>query len=98
MGFGPLGGMAGERVIIGDVFDGSGAVAGSDLQRASDLATAMLASLGLGSLQYGDVSMPKELDEVRRSDPILRRRVERLLEAELLRAVTLIEGRRVDVD
>ena len=93
-----LGGMAGERVIIGDVFDGSGGGAGSDLQRASDLATAMLASLGLGSLQYCDVSTSKQLDDLRRSDPILRRRVERLLEAELQRAATIIEGRRPEVE
>ncbi|WP_245369162.1 AAA family ATPase [Sinorhizobium sp. CCBAU 05631] len=93
-----LGGMAAEEVILGDVFDGSGGVAGSDLQRASDLATAMLASLGLGSLQYCDVSTPKELDELRRSDPILRRRVERLLEAELLRAAKTIERRRPEVE
>ncbi|ASP70533.1 ATPase [Sinorhizobium meliloti] len=93
-----LGGMAAEKVVLGDIFDGSGGVAGSDLQRASDLATVMLASLGLGSLQYCDVSTSKELDELRRSDPILRRRVERLLEAELLRAATIIEGRKPEVE
>lgn len=93
-----LGGMAAEEVILGDVFDGSGGVAGSDLQRASDLATVMLASLGLGSLQYCDVSTPKELDELRRSDPILRRRVEWLLEAQLLRAAAIIERRRPEVE
>ncbi len=89
-----LGGMAAEEVILGDVFDGSGGVAGSDLQRASDIATIMLASLGPESLQYCDISSSRELDELRRDDPVLRRRVERLLEAELLRATTSIQTRR----
>ncbi|MBP2533727.1 AAA family ATPase [Agrobacterium tumefaciens] len=89
-----LGGMAAEEVILGDIFDGSGGVAGSDLQRASDIATIMLASLGLKSLQYCDVSSSRELDELRRNDPVLRKRVERLLEEELLRATTIIQERR----
>jgi len=93
-----LGGMAAEEVILGDVFDGSGGVAGSDLQRASDIATIMLASLGLVSLQYCDVSSPNELEELRRDDPVLRLRVERLLEAELLRATRIIETRRLEVE
>ncbi|MBO9654465.1 MAG: AAA family ATPase [Agrobacterium tumefaciens] len=93
-----LGGMAAEEVILGDVFDGSGGVAGSDLQRASDIATIMLASLGLESLQYCDVSSSDELEELRRDDPVLRRRVERLLEAELSRATTIIQARRPEVE
>lgn len=80
--------------ILGDVFDGSGGVAESDLQRASDIATIMLASLGLESLQYCDVSSSRELEELRRDDPVLRRRIERLLEAELLRATAIIQARR----
>lgn len=93
-----LAGMAAEEVILGDVFDGSGGASGSDLQRASDIATIMLASLGLEALQYCGVSSSKELDELRRDDPTLRRRVERLLEAELLRATTIIEAQRAAVD
>jgi ATP-dependent Zn protease len=93
-----LGGMAAEQVLLADLFDGSGGVEGSDLQKASDLATLMLANLGLGSLHYCDVSTSKELDELRRSDPILRRRVERLLAAELNRAAMIVRGRRVEVE
>jgi cell division protease FtsH len=58
----------------------------------------MLASLGLESLQYCDVSSSRELDELRRDDPVLRRRVERLLEVELLRATTIIQARRPEVE
>ncbi|MGV1985558.1 hypothetical protein ACQZ5N_02980 [Agrobacterium sp. 22-221-1] len=58
----------------------------------------MLASLGLESLQYCDVSSSRELDELRRDDPVLRRRVERLLEVELLQATTIIQARRPEVE
>ncbi|WP_312412397.1 AAA family ATPase [Shinella sp.] len=93
-----LAGMAAEKVIIGDILDGSGGVEGSDLQRASDMGTLMLANLGLDSLNYCNISSPKELDELRRTDPILRQRVEDLLAIELRRAVGIVERRRVEVE
>ncbi|MCM2475667.1 AAA family ATPase [Rhizobium sp. CG5] len=93
-----LAGMAAEQVILGEVFDGSGGVPGSDLQRAVDIGTLMLANLGLGSLQFFDVSTSEELDELRRSDPTLRRRVERLLKGQLARAVEIIRSRRADTE
>ncbi|HLP66153.1 MAG TPA: AAA family ATPase [Rhizobium sp.] len=92
-----LGGMAAEKVVLGDVLEGSGGVDGSDLQRASDLATLMLASLGLGSLLYCDVSTSKDLDELRRQNPVLRRQVERLLAKQLERAEEIIQARMKDV-
>ena len=93
-----LGGMAAERVILGSENDGSGGMPGSDLQLAVDLATRMLASLGLGSLQYYEVSTSGELEELRRSDPDLRRRVETLLEEQLKRAEEVIRGQRRSMD
>ncbi|MGV2124014.1 AAA family ATPase [Agrobacterium vitis] len=93
-----LGGMAAEQVILGDVFDGSGGGEGSDLQRAADLATVMLSNLGLSSLHYCDISTQKEFDDLRRSDAILRRRVERLLSAELKRASMIVSERRAEID
>lgn len=93
-----LAGMAAEKIVIGDILDGSGGVEGSDLQRASDMGTLMLANLGLESLNYCDISSSKELDELRRTDPILRQRVEALLAVELQRAVGIVERRRADVE
>ncbi|PWE55508.1 ATPase [Metarhizobium album] len=92
-----LGGMAAEKVVLGDVFEGSGGADGSDLQRASDLATLMLASMGLGALLYCDVSTSKDLDELRRQNSVLRRQVERLLEKQLERAEEIIQARTKDV-
>lgn len=92
-----LAGMAAERIILGDIFDGSGGVEGSNLQRASDMATLMLANLGIGSLHYCDVTTSKEFDELRREDPGLRCRVEDLLAAQLERAVAIVENRKAEV-
>ncbi len=88
-----LAGMAAERVFMGTEYDGSGGVLGSDLQQAVDIATLMFSSLGLEALQFHDATTAAELDELRRSDPVLRRRVERLLEEQLERAEGIIRER-----
>lgn len=93
-----LGGMAAERVHLGVEYDGSGGVPGSDLQQAVDLATLMFATLGLEAMQFHDVSTQAELDELRRSDPVLRRRVERLLEEQLERAEGIIRERHREME
>jgi ATP-dependent Zn protease len=93
-----LGGMAAEEMVLGDILDGSGGTKGSDLWRVNDIATLMFANLGLGSLQYSEVSTAEELDELRRSDPILRKRIERLLGSEFERACAIIRRRRNDLD
>lgn len=90
-----LAGMAAERVHLGTEYDGSGGPVGSDLQQAVDLATLMFANLGLEALQYHDVTTASELEELRRSDSVLRRRVERLLEEQLERAEEIIRERDV---
>ena len=84
--------------MLGDIQDGSGGVEGSDLQRASDVATRMLASLGLGALQFYDLSSSSDLEELRREDPALRRRVEKLLASELDRAIDIVQRRTGDLE
>ncbi|WP_313605211.1 AAA family ATPase [Rhizobium sp.] len=93
-----IGGMAAEKIIIGDVLDGSGGTEGSDLHRASDIATLMTASLGLSSLYYSDVSTRKQLEDLRREDPVVRERVEDTLSEQLDRAKEVIAARRKDVE
>ncbi|MFS8144318.1 AAA family ATPase [Rhizobium sp. BR 249] len=94
-----LGGLACERVILGESSDGSGGGANSDLYRATNLATIMVASLGMGGvISCSHASSSEELAELRRVDPELRRRVERLLSEELDRACEIIRRRRDDVE
>ncbi|CUX14768.1 MULTISPECIES: AAA family ATPase [Agrobacterium tumefaciens complex] len=89
-----LGGMAAERVHLGTEYDGSGGGLGSDLQQAVDLATRMLSNLGLEALQFHHATTSMELDELRRSDSVIRRRVERLLREQLERAEQIVRERR----
>ncbi|WP_245512729.1 AAA family ATPase [Rhizobium sp. BK376] len=94
-----LGGRAAEEVMLDDIRDGSGGAPGSDLHRATDLATVMEATLGMGQgLSYSDVSSPRDLEELRRADPVLRRRVGQLLNAELERAKEIVRRRKGDIE
>lgn len=90
-----LGGIAAESLLLGDHGDGGGGCLGSDIQMATDLATAMEASLGLGqSLVFHDATTPTALDRLRRGNPPLAERVHRVLEECFDRATHLIAERR----
>ncbi len=92
-----LAGRAAETTILNRVYAGSGGMEGSDLHRATDIATVLVASHGLEALSFTSTRGSRELDELRRGDPLLRKRVERLLAEELVRAETIIALRRADV-
>lgn len=91
-----LGARAAEHVILGEIYDGSGGMDGSDLHRAADIATVLIAGHGVNGLGYTHVSASRNLDELRSSDPRLRMRVESLLSEELARAERIIRERRED--
>ncbi|MDM9627787.1 AAA family ATPase [Rhizobium sp. S152] len=94
-----LGGRAAEEVVLGFVTDGSGGVNGSDLHLAADIATIMEATLGMGhGLSYCYARTSEDLEKLRLSDPVLRIRVEKLLNAELERAKEIVRNRRDDVE
>ncbi|ANL33945.1 hypothetical protein [Rhizobium phaseoli] len=58
-----LGGRAAEEVILGTAFDGAGAAEGSDLHRASDLATRLELQLGMGEgLAYFNLKSVEQRD------------------------------------
>ncbi|MBY5529745.1 AAA family ATPase [Rhizobium leguminosarum] len=92
-----LGGRAAEKAVLDEMYIGSGGVEGSDLNRAADIATILIAGHGVQALGYTDVSRSRDLDQLRRADPILRRRVERLLAEELTRAEEIVKERGADV-
>lgn len=93
-----LAGRAAEQVILCEAYDGSGGVEGSDLHRAADIATILVGGHGLYGLGYTRISRSRDLDKLRSGDPLLRRRVERLLAEELARAEAIILERREDVN
>lgn len=94
-----LGGMAAEQIIMGTMSDGSGGSEGSDIQRATDIATFMEAQLGMGEgIAYFRAERSEELEALRRSNPLIGARVERVLQAQMLRVKQMIEERRPVVE
>ena len=93
-----LGGMAAEKIVLGETFNGVGGGEGSDLQRATDLATVMVACVGMGSILYHPASTSRDLFALRMSDPVVRGLVEKVLQTELKRAHRILEGRRGKLD
>lgn len=86
-----LAGLAAEEIVLGNRGDG----ANSDLATASRLATAFEVSLGMGSsLVYSSANDDKELEELRRLDPALAERVDRLLQEQFERAKAILLERR----
>jgi cell division protease FtsH len=91
-----LGGRLAEEVILGSAYEGSGGE-GSDIHRATDLATMIEVQLGMGeSLGYFRGSSSAELEELRRRIPAVRERVENVLLKQWKRARAIVEE-HVDV-
>ncbi|MGO8535938.1 ATP-dependent hydrolase, partial [Rhizobium ruizarguesonis] len=86
-----LGGRLAEEVILGSAYEGSGGE-GSDIHKATDLATLMEVQLGMGeSLGYFRASSSAELEELRRRIPAVRERVEKVLLKQWKRARAIVE-------
>ncbi|MCS0457793.1 MULTISPECIES: hypothetical protein [Rhizobium] len=94
---GSKGGKAAEKAVLEEMYAGSGGGEGSDLHLALDIATILIATHGVSALGFTSFTGSRDLERIRRTDPILRRRVERLLAEELARAEEIISERRADV-
>lgn len=92
-----LAGAAAEELILGVISEGSGGGPGSDLDKATDLATIYEAMQGFGGrLRFSSMSGKRDVEELRRSDRDLAERVETLLREQYERAKTAIaENRRL---
>ncbi|GAK73428.1 ATP-dependent zinc metalloprotease FtsH [Agrobacterium rubi TR3 = NBRC 13261] len=89
-----MAGRAAETVCLAKTYNLAGGGRGSDLDRATDLATFMIGCLGMGTLAYHDAVRPSDLVELRMSDPEIRRLVETVLRSELKRSISIIERNR----
>ena len=76
-----LAGLAAEELVLGDIADGGGGSTGTDLANATQIATEMEASLGLGdSLVHLFPSGSRQVRELLLADRVLRQRVEATLD------------------
>lgn len=92
-------GAAAEHVFLGDYGAGWGGDAGSDLYRATLLASAMEASYGLGeNLIYMVDDSEAELLTAARSNFVLQGKIGRVVAEQFERAKDILTRRRVDVE
>jgi SpoVK/Ycf46/Vps4 family AAA+-type ATPase len=90
-----LAGRAAEEELLGNAFMGAGGPEGSDLHRATDLATEMEVLFGMGEgISYFEASTSAQRDRLRRGNPEVAGRVERVLVRELLRSREIVRRHR----
>ncbi|MBB3394210.1 AAA family ATPase [Rhizobium sp. BK060] len=93
-----LGGIAAELEVYGSFTDGAGGADGADLNRATDLATALEGSLGMGHTLVAGRFEQSEATNLRLYLPELRREVHDILETQLARARAIIRAQRPALD
>lgn len=90
-----LGGLAAERIVLGEYHDGGGGVSGSDLHLATVMAAALEASHGLGRrLVYLAPHQDRHLNDLLARDWALRRTVDETLRVCLEKAEEIISANR----
>ncbi|WP_334543826.1 AAA family ATPase [Rhizobium leguminosarum] len=93
-----LGGIAAELEVFGSFSDGAAGAGAADLNRATDLATALEGSLGMGHTLMVGSSEQGEFSNLRLYLPELRRQVHDILEEQLSRARSIISQQRPAMD
>lgn len=93
-----LGGIAAELEVFGAFTDGAAGSDVADLNRATDIATAVEGGLGLGHTLVVEKLDVEHLAQVRLYSSELRRQVQHLLQGELERARLIIQRQRPALD
>jgi ATP-dependent Zn protease len=86
-----LAGIAAEEFVLGTFGDGAGGGRGSDLERATDVATQIETQFGMGKTVRHTIARDAyDLEQVRRGDPDLRERIERIVDEQFQRAKNIV--------
>ncbi len=86
-----LAGIAAEEFVLGTFGDGAGGGRGSDLERATDVATQIETQFGMGkTVRHTIARDAHDLEQVRRGDPDLRERIERIVDEQFQRAKNIV--------
>ncbi|MBB3545473.1 AAA family ATPase [Rhizobium sp. BK399] len=93
-----LGGIAAELEVFGSFADGASGSSEADLNRATDLATMIEGTQGMGRTLAVEAPDPREFARMRLYNPELREQVHVLLENELARARSIIQRQRPALD
>lgn len=89
-----LGGIAAEIEVFGSFSQGAAGDEAADLNRATELATAMEGAFGMGHTLAVEKFSPDAFAKMRSSDPELRREIHNVLVKELERAKSIIRMQR----
>lgn len=92
-----LGGIAAEMEVFGWFADGASGSETADLNRATELATMLEGSLGMGYTLVVEDPV-EQLERLRAYNPEFRRRVHDVLESEFGRVRSIIQSRRIALD
>ena len=93
-----LSGIAAEKVFLGEISDGAGGSATSDLHAATLLAAKTEFSLGIGKDLTTLSQKDTDLLPLLRDDPAARKRVKKILDTCLGQAIRLVEANRLPVE
>ncbi|KWV59444.1 oxidoreductase [Rhizobium altiplani] len=93
-----LAGIAAEMEVFGTFADGASGSSEADLNRATDLATMVEGTNGMGRTLAVEVPDPEEFARMRLYNPELREQVHGLLESELARTRSIIQRQRPALD
>lgn len=93
-----LAGMEAEAALLGEMSDGAGGGPGSDLSRATDFATAMVAAMGMDEHLVTEVfDHPSERRMLRAANPMIWHRIDNLLQTQRARARSIVDKRKPQV-
>ncbi|CCF19991.1 putative ATP-dependent hydrolase protein [Pseudorhizobium banfieldiae] len=93
-----LAGVAAETLVLGDHSDGGTGGYASDLARATELATQVETTFGLGRTLMVELVENADLSKLRSLDPDLRGAVHRTLEQQKERAISILNNHRAALD
>ncbi|ANL42423.1 AAA family ATPase [Rhizobium phaseoli] len=93
-----LGGIAAEVEVFGSFADGASGSSEADLNRATDLATMVEGTTGMGHTLAVEATGPGEFARMRLYNPELREQVHVLLDSELARTRSIIQRQRPALD
>ncbi|NUL18092.1 AAA family ATPase [Agrobacterium tumefaciens] len=93
-----LGGIAAEMEVFGNFADGASGSSEADLNRATDLATMVEGTTGMGHTLAVEIPGSDEFARMRLYNPELREQVHVLLESELARTRSIIQRQRPALD
>jgi ATP-dependent Zn protease len=90
-----VGGIAAEQLLLGGFSDGASGEEQADLVKATNMATALVATMGMDQHFVSEVaSDPADLSKLRAQNPVIWKRTDVLIKAQFARCLALLDDHR----